>query len=210
MKKVFILVAMIALLAVSNLSSATTLNLDLSGSSMMPTAQETIRIHNVTGTLDGTPVEGKYWVDFQWDPVNLVFVPTAAGAEPQTTGHTWSWTQTYEGDKFQYTITSDPNNRLLYVSYQQVSYSPWICSQETFIQGNNQFGTSTSKYSVDDNTALITYDQAFDGCGDIYAGQTLTATISNLPSWFDFTKTFGVVFPGWYPVYCEPDGTVHK
>jgi hypothetical protein len=211
MKKILVLIAVTALLAVNGLAYATTLDLDLSRSSIAPTAQETIRIDNVTGTLNGTPIQGKYWIDFTWDPVNLVFVPRAAGLEPQATGHTWSWTVVSYSDSFQYSITSDPVNRLFYVSYATTTGTPFICPDvnHNFIQGNNQFSLRDYSYQIDDSHALITFDSAFDGCSDIYSGQTITATISDIPSWFDFTQTFAVSF-GAEPMYCEPDGTAHK
>jgi hypothetical protein len=89
MRKLFILATVITALAVGRTASAN-VDLDLSGSSITGTAQETITIHNVTAwTDDGVPLgffpTGEYWVDLQWDPINLVFVPVNYGSEPQQT-----------------------------------------------------------------------------------------------------------------------------
>ncbi|MEJ2697708.1 MAG: hypothetical protein P8013_13805 [Candidatus Sulfobium sp.] len=60
--------------------------LNLSASKVDVTATDTIRIHHITAPW----AEGSYWIDFQWDPVNLVMIPVNVGVEPQPTGVTWN------------------------------------------------------------------------------------------------------------------------
>jgi hypothetical protein len=151
---------------------------------------------------------GSWWVDFQWDPHGLVFVPVAAGQEAVPAGKTWSWIVTDFSDSFVYTLTSDPVNRTFHVSYQQSSGTPFICEQDDYIQGNNSFALVPFP-PINNAEARITYTTAFNGCGHLYAGQTIEGDITNLPSWFDFSKTFAVGF-GAAPMYCEPDGSHHK
>jgi hypothetical protein len=207
MKKVSLSFVFVALFL--SQAMAMTIDLDLSGSRGTFTGQKSFRINNLSGIIDGVTLPGKYWIDFTWDPVNMVFVPVNAGEEVPLTGKTWAWTVTNYDDSFIYSITSDPVNRLIYVSYKQSSGTPFICNDETFIQGNNLFEISLWDFMLDEGHALITYTSAFSDCGYFYTGQTVTATISNIPSWFDFSKTFMVGF-GKEPMVCEPDGTTHK
>lgn len=62
---------------------ASTIDLNLSSSTFTATGAETITIHNIVGTVDGQQLQGEYWIEFTWDPVNFVFVPVAAGLESQ-------------------------------------------------------------------------------------------------------------------------------
>jgi hypothetical protein len=138
------------------------------------------------------------------------FVPVNAGEEPATTGKTWSWLVGDYLGSASFSITSDPVNRVFYISYSQVNYMPYVCpaSFTTFLQGDSTFGVSSSS---DETHALITWTTGdFSGCNLLNEGQTVTATVSELPSWFDFADTFIVATVLDGPVYCEPDGTSHK
>jgi hypothetical protein len=138
MKKIFVLLTVLSLLAVSGWASATTLDLDLSGSSMTPTAQETIRIHNIAATLGGAPLGGKYWVDFTWDPVNLVLVPTGAGAEEQQAEDpNLTKSKLLLGKwHFVYTIISTFTNDYTLSSVDSTPYT----HGEYFVRGQDQYG----------------------------------------------------------------------
>ncbi len=52
-------------------------NLNISGSQVEMQNSDTFRMLNVTSP----EYPGVYWVDFKWDPVNLVFVPVNVGTE---------------------------------------------------------------------------------------------------------------------------------
>lgn len=186
-------------------ASSYALEPDISVGTITLTGPDAFHIEHLT--ISGFP--GTYWVDFIWDPTTLSFVPTSGGEEAQPIGSTWSWLMkgTFGNSSYayRYYVTPDPINRIFYVSFEYVSGSPFICHEENFIQGNNQFDVAIGSY--DNNSALITYTSSFDGCWIIYSGQTVTATISNIPMWFDFSKSFMVGFDG-PAVVCEPDGTV--
>ncbi|MEJ2010334.1 MAG: hypothetical protein P8Z30_19630 [Acidobacteriota bacterium] len=185
------------------------INADISNSTITVSDSTTFRVHNMALSAPEINASGTFWVDFQWDPVTYTFVPVNAGAETATTGKTWSWpVSDYLGTAL-FSITSDPVNRVFHISFSWISYMPKICPTIgiTFLQGNNEFGISSSS---DDTHARITWTSNFDGCGLIYSGQTVTATISELPSWFNFADTFAVARILDTPTYCEPDGTYHK
>jgi hypothetical protein len=161
-------------------------------------------------TAPGSPdYAGQWWVDIQWNPALLMFVPVNLGQEAVPAGKTWSWTVIDFADSFVYTLTSDPEHRTFHVSYQHHSGTPFICTDEDFIQGNNSFGLADVPLLVNNSTALITYTTSFNGCGYLYPGQTIEGNITHLPSWFDFSQTFAVGF-GASPMYCEPDGSLHQ
>lgn len=205
MKKIFLFICVVLFFA-SN-AFGDTINLHLSNSTFTIQSDTVIRLHKITGDINGVPAPGSYWVDFQWDAQKLVMVPVNLGQEPVATGHTWSWLVASYSESFQYSVTSDPVNRIFFISYHQVSGSPFICHDEAYLQGNSQFVTSS--VTNNNTTALITFTSAFGGCDQIYSGQTVTATISQIPAWFDFTQKFAVSF-GAEPMYCEPDGSYHK
>jgi hypothetical protein len=85
------MVSFIFILFIFGSAAAMTLNLDLSESSIAPTGQETITINNLSASVDGMPLSGKYWIEFVWDPVNLVFVPVDAGEEIPPKTQYWSF-----------------------------------------------------------------------------------------------------------------------
>lgn len=181
---------------------------DISGSQCEIQSSDTVRMRHMTAP--GSPdYAGQWWVDFQWNPAMLMFVPVNLGQEAIPTGHTWSWIVTNISRSFVYTLTSDPTQRAFHVSYQQHTGTPFICQDEDFFQGNNSFGLTDAPFLVNNSTALITYTTSFNGCGYLYAGQTIEGNITHLPSWFDFSQTFAVGF-GASPMYCEPDGSHHQ
>lgn len=199
----FILFFLLSFFTITSNTEAA-VNLHLSNSAISPSADNVIRIDGVTADVDGKPVSGEYWIEFKWDPVKLIFAPVEVGEEPA--GETWSWTiNTTSYDSFTYTLTSDSRARVFHVTYSQKTGDPFVCSNESFTQGNNSFDVSTFAGL---NTALITYSADFSGCGHII-GQTVSGTISSIPSWFEFSKSFVVSYGG-VPVVCEPDGTVHN
>lgn len=198
------------ILLFGNFAWAMDINADISNSTITVSGSTTFRVHNMALSAPEINASGTFWVDFKWDPVTYTFVPVSVGAELPSTGKTWSWpVSDYLGTAL-FSITSDPVNRLFYISYSWISYTPYICPALglTFLQGgDNEFGVSSSS---DDTHALITWTSNFNGCSPIYSGQTVTATISELPSWFNFADTFAVAHIFDTPTYCEPDGTYHK
>jgi hypothetical protein len=186
------------------------INADISNSAITVSDSTTFRVHNMALSAPEINASGTFWVDFQWDPVTYTFVPVNIGAEPASTGKTWSWpVHDYFGSAI-FSITSDPVNRVFYISYSWVSFSQGVCPTHftTFLQGDRAFYVSSSS---DETHALITWTSSdFSGCYFLHEGQTVTATVSELPSWFNFADTFIVATYMEGSVYCEPDGTYHK
>lgn len=69
----FIIVVSLLLISVAQAD----VNLNISGSQFEIQNTDTFRIRNVIAP----GYRGAYWIDFKWDPVNLVFVPVNLGAE---------------------------------------------------------------------------------------------------------------------------------
>lgn len=272
--------------------SAWALDIDFSASQTNAVNSQIIRIHNLTSL--GLP--GKYWVDFQWDPVNLIMVPVAAGAEvvpsavgtwavtfdwtcdgtndatsywtfndngslSSSTGMTASWqmanntvsiyfdsNSSYTGtlgadnntmsgtiantgcwsaarsssvtektwnfwvynSSTSYTVTLKSNaNHTFDITFSPGTGNPWVCMTVNyeFIQGNSTFDFSSARSDV--NTALVSFPGGWDGCDYIYQGQTISGTISGIPTWFDFNSEFGVAIGSDF-LYLEPDGSTHR
>jgi hypothetical protein len=72
MKKGLIVIGL--LLCFSGISYAD-IAIDISGSQVEIQDSTTMRVRNLT--VPG--YEGRYWVDFQWNPASLVFTPTGVG-----------------------------------------------------------------------------------------------------------------------------------
>ena len=74
---IYVLCVAAVFVAGRGVSYAEGTHLDLSNASISVTGAETFRISHTT--IPG--LEGAYWVDFQWNPVDLVFAPVAAGSD---------------------------------------------------------------------------------------------------------------------------------
>jgi hypothetical protein len=179
------------------ISTAHAIDIDMTGAVLTPTGPTTFHADHVT--VPGMP--GTYWADLAWDAANFTFVPTNYGAEAVPSGKTWSWPiHDYFGTSL-FSITADPVNRVFYISYSWVSFQQLVCPTRftTFLQADAAFQVSYTWTSSD-----------FSGCDSLHEGQTVTAIVSELPSWFNFADTFIVETYMEGSVYCEPDGTYHK
>ncbi len=197
-------------------STSYALDVDLTGATVEIKDAKSLTVHNVTVT----GVAGKYWADLTWDPVKMVLVPVAYGQEAAPIGHTYSfvYAESYAGDiydTYQFTLTTDTVNRLIYITWQQLTDDHYLCpvGQGCITQGYYNF-TLIENGGNDNTSAKIVFNPPFDGCTYLETGQTAIATISEIPSWFDFTKSFTMYF-GFYPlqidiIIFEPDGTYHK
>lgn len=186
--------------------AAPAVDIDLSGASMIALDVNTIKASHVA--IFGVP--GTYWANLRWSPQSLSFVVVDYGAEPLPAGVTWSFNVVdIGGAVFNLKLESDPANRALSAAYTWVSGSPFICpgGGTSFSQGNNQF--TLSSFGASNSAALITWTTAFSGCGNIFSGQTVSATISQLPAWFDFNQSFAYHVNG-ASMVLNPDGTFHQ
>ena len=124
-------------------------------------------------------------------------------------GQIWTFTTTFFMDYYHVTLSSYPGSRSFDVTFSHVSGTPLICPGiDVFIQGNNQF--NLSRYAPDSNTALITWLSPFDGCSDIYPGQTVSAVISDVPSWFNFNDVFTLGIETDGLIKLEPNGVTSR
>jgi chitodextrinase len=134
---------------------------------------------------------------------------TCVTTSSTTPGQLWTFTTTFFMDYYQITLASYPDNRSFDISFAHVSGTPLICPGiDVFIQGNSQF--NLSRYASDSNTALITWNSSFDGCSDIYPGQTVSAVISDIPAWFNFNSGFTIGIETDGLISLEPNGLAHK
>lgn len=79
------------------------LPIDISGSQYETKSTDTMRVRNVT--VPG--FAGKYWLDFQWSPSSLVFVPVNVGIEPTVVDPILAKTELLKGSwRFVYTIST--------------------------------------------------------------------------------------------------------
>jgi len=152
---------------------------------------DSIKISGIT--IDGSP--GTYWAEFHWDSNLLAFMLGNYGAEAAPTGKTWTVEVESWGSMMEITLTTDPDNRLINISVTGVAGSQtFYYFLINFIQSPNQFDLSS--YSFDNDTALFTGNDGWDGSGTIYAGVTKSGVISEIPVWFDFSQPFTFTFLG--------------
>ncbi len=94
-------------------------------------------------------------------------------------------------DSTSYYVTLKSNaDQTFNISFSPGTGNPFVCvaGDYRFMQGNYTFDLST--FGADTNTALITFSGGWNGCDYIYQGQTVSGTISSIPSWLDFNSQF--------------------
>lgn len=170
---------------------------NFSASTVDVISTDIIRIHHITAPW----AEGTYWADFKWDPVNLVMVLVDGGLESLPPGVTW----TVDNSPYQAVISSNPSERSLTISLKCIGS---MCSFDaatgpgcygsslSFAQGNNfTFFLTMSSSQVNSATAYVTILSSsgnWDGCGYLFYNQEIEMKISDMPTWFDFTKAFTI------------------
>jgi hypothetical protein len=183
MKK-FFLVAII-LFSLSGMAVGM-LNIDLTGATIQVKDSTSIRASGVT--VIG--LSGTYWAELKWDPAQMILVPTAYGLEVAEE-KTWNFLVSDDSSSYYVTLKSNAD-RTFDISFSPGTGNPFVCVTDgyRFMQGNNTFDLSRSQ--SDTNTALITFSGGWNGCNYISQGQTVSATISNIPSWLDFNSQFSI------------------
>jgi hypothetical protein len=162
------------------------LDIDLTDAIIQVKDSTSIRASGVT--VIGMP--GRYWAELKWDPAQMILVPIAYGEEVAEE-KTWNFLVSDDSTSYNVTVKSN-SNRTFNISFSPGTGNPFVCVTEgyRFMQGNHTFDLST--FQADTNHALITFSGGWDGCNYIYQGQTVSATISSIPSWLDFNSQFSV------------------
>lgn len=197
-KQVIFILFMFQFFITARVSSAD-IDLDISGSNVEIQDSRTMRVRNVTAP----GYAGKYWIDFQWDKTSLAFIPVKVGAE-SIGGKSWTFSVNGEGSSasssgvYDLTLSTHPSEGTITLEYKITSGQPYIGYVGLFfIQGNNKFTPGNSAYITD-----------WGGWKQFYVGQTATATINNIPSWFDFDSVF-VIYTDFVNSHTlNSDGTV--
>jgi hypothetical protein len=215
MKKVFIGIYVLSFIMICSVSSAQ-IGIDVTGSHVDIQDSTTIRVHNVTSP----EAPGSYWIDFQWDPFYLVFVPINLGQEP-TIGKTW--TVSYSDDspatatikvtenltdrvlQFQITVLSggiDGFEGYWQNCYWMPAYGPFpsTCSGEGWIgdkwvvaQGQNSFQPSL-KYPDSQSLPLYTGQTAKGTFHALECGPSGLLDVAGFP----IESCTDVPFPQWF------------
>ncbi|MBI5676596.1 MAG: Ig-like domain-containing protein [Nitrospirae bacterium] len=132
-------------------------------------------------------------------------------AEKGTNTHLQSWHFLVISTSTSYEVNlTSKQDYTFEIKFTPVTGNPFVCPSVAykFIQGNDTFYLSDSTFGIDSNTALITYDSSWDGCDNIYQGQSITGIISSVPLWFDFSSAFNIGLNSDF-ITLEPDGTTH-
>lgn len=173
------------------------INTDISNSTVEILNSTTMRIRNLTA--EG--YSGKYWIDFQWDSSALVYRPIQVGTEV-TTNNNKSCSVNVTGSfntVWHIVITVDSTDKQIFLSvtctdkgtssYGYIANFTYTAIK--FKQFDNTF--KLTLYSPYSNTAKFTPD-GWGGSEEIAQGVTRTGTISSIPTWFDFEKSYYFVY----------------
>lgn len=171
------------------------INTDISNSTVEILSSTTMRVRNLTA--EG--YSGKYWVDFQWDSSALVYRPIQVGLEAGTNNKSCSADVMSDFNTvYHIVITADSTNKQIYLTITCTdagTYPGYIATFSYTVIKFKQFDNTfkLTEYDPYTNVAKFTPD-GWSGIEEIPQGVTRTGTISSIPTWFDFSKSYYFVY----------------
>lgn len=187
--KVFGLLVVIGLLFLLGGVADAAIQIDLSSANVDVIDTDRIRVNH----FSAPGYAGYWWAELQWDPVNFVFHPVDVG---QDTGNSWGLEYLdVAGNTGRITVTVDGEGQTVKINLRTISGEIYYCFLNISLkQGVIDVTLDVSPLRVGVATALFTPEPGWNGCGNVAAGEIREGTVSQMPSWFNFSAPFSLTF----------------